>query len=326
MKAITYQRYGGPEVLKLTETLIPEPKPGEVLVKIRASSVNSWDWDMLTGKPRLYRLLFGLFKPKFQILGLDIAGIVEKTAADVSRFKTGDAVFGDISEVWGGFAEYCCVPEERLLHKPSGMSFIQAASMPHTGLLAWQALYNAGPIKPGARVLINGAGGGAGTFAIQLAKNDGAVVTAVDSGEKEGFLRDLGADHFMDYRKTDYTRTGDQYDLIVDTVAQLPPWRYAAILSPQGRFVMIGGRVKSILQLALLGRFFSRTGGKNLGLLVHKPNKNLHLLIKSFEAGKLTPVIDRVYPLEEVPLAMERMGAGMVRGKIIISISGDAGR
>jgi NADPH:quinone reductase-like Zn-dependent oxidoreductase len=220
MKAIVYTKYGSPDRLHLKEIQRPIPKPGEVLVKVYAASVNSWDWDMLKGKPFLVRVIGGLFKPRNQVLGADIAGKIELVGKNAAQFQKGDEVFGDIAGAgFGGFAEYVAVPEKLLAKKSSTMTFEQAAALPQAGFLALQGLRYKGTITHGQKLLINGAGGGVGTLALQYAKLMGAEVTCVDRSEKFDLLRSLRADHLIDYRVEDYTRNGYQYDRILDVIA-----------------------------------------------------------------------------------------------------------
>lgn len=314
MKAIVYTTYGGPEVLHLTDVEQPMPKDDEVLVKIIATSVNSWDWDLLRGKPYLYRLLFGLFKPKFKTLGADIAGIVEAVGKNVQQFKPGDEVMGDISDRWGGFAEYVCASATTLVLKPSTISFEQAAATPQAAVLAWQALHDKLQLKKGDNVLINGAGGGVGTFAVQLAKQLGAVVTAVDSEEKLSMLQSLGADHVIDYRKNDFTKNGLQYHLIIDVVANRSVSSYKRSLLPDGRGAIVGGTIPVLLGAALLGSFST----KKISLVVHKANKELERIKELIVAKKITPVIDTVYPLQQTAAAIQHVGEGRAKGKVVV--------
>lgn len=324
MKAVVFTEYGSPEVLQLKELEKPVPGDHEVLVKVHAASVNSWDWDLLRGKPRLFRLIFGLFKPKINILGCDISGTVSEVGRQVNHFQPGDEVFGDISTGrWGGFAEYACAREGELVKKPTDMTFDQAAALPQAGVLALQGLRDIRQIQPGDKILINGAGGGVGTFAIQIAKYLGAEVTAVDRGDKLDMLKSTGADHVMDYRLEDFTSTGKQYDLIIDVVAHRSVFDYQRALKQGGTFVMIGGSVSRMLQLLFLGTWISRTSGKKMSILPHKANKDLDYLIGLHEAGKVVPVIDRIFPLEEVPDALQYLGEGHVQGKLIITVAQD---
>lgn len=323
MKAVVYTKYGSPAVLQLQEIEKPIPKENEVLVKVYAASVNSWDWDLLKGKPFLVRIIGGLFKPRHKILGADIAGTVEAIGNDVKDFKPGDEVFGDIAgSGFGGFAEYVAVPEKLLAKKSQVMSFEQAASLPQAGLLALQGLRYKGTIKQGDEVLINGAGGGVGTIGLQYAKLLGAVVTCVDKAEKFDMLRSLGADYLIDYTKEDYTRNDKQYDRILDVIAHRSVSDYKRALKPHGIFAMIGGSMGGLLlQLMFIWPILSRFSNKKLGIMGYRPTrKDLEYLNQLFEEGKLIPVIDRTYPLQEVPGAFDYFSTGNIKGKIIITI------
>lgn len=320
MKAVVYTQFGLPDVLQLKEINKPQPKDDEVLIKVRASSINSWDWDLLRGRPFIFRLfLFGMLKPKLKILGADVAGVVERVGRNVKSFKEGDEVFGDLCEgSWGGFAEYVCANEKALALKSKQLSFAQAAALPQAGVLALQGLRLRGELHKGQKVLINGAGGGVGTLAIQMARSFGAEVTAVDKTEKLEMLRNTGADHVIDFTKEDFTQNGKQYDLILDVIAHHSIFDSGRALAPNGTYVMVGGLVSRILQLTLFGRFASKEG-KKLMLLMHQPNqKDLALLNEWFESGKVVPVIDQCYPLSKVPEAMHHFGQGDVKGKVVI--------
>jgi len=320
MKAIVYHTYGSPAVLKLEEVAKPTPKDDQVLIKIHAASVNSWDWDLLRGKPFLARM-DSPFKPKYKILGCDVAGQVEAVGKNVKQFQPGDAVFGDLSgSGWGGFAEYVCAQENALTLKPAAMTFAQAAAIPQAGVLALQGLRDQSQIQPGQKVLINGAGGGMGTFAIQLAKSWRAEVTGVDSTRKLAVMRTLGADHVIDYTQADFTQNGQRYDLILDAVAHRSLFDYKRALSPTGTLIIVGGSMGTIFQTLLLGTWFSKTGSQKLGLLIHQPNKDLALLIELFTAGKVVPVIGRTYPLAETAAAFYALGAGDAQGKLVITV------
>jgi len=320
MKAIVYHTYGSPAVLKLEEVAKPTPKDDQVLIKIHAASVNSWDWDLLRGKPFLARM-DSPFKPKYKILGCDVAGQVEAVGKNVKQFQPGDAVFGDLSGCgWGGFAEYVCAQENALTLKPAAMTFAQAAAIPQAGVLALQGLRDQSQIQPGQKVLINGAGGGMGTFAIQMAKFWGAEVTGVDSTRKLAVMRTLGADHVIDYTQADFTQNGQRYDLILDAVAHRSLFDYKRALSPTGTLIIVGGSMGTIFQTLLLGTWFSKTGSQKLGLLIHQPNKDLALLIELFTAGKVVPVIGRTYPLAETAAAFYALGAGDAQGKLVITV------
>lgn len=323
MKAIVYSKYGTPDVLGLQDVKQPATKSNEVLVKVFAASVNSWDWDLLKGHHALIRVIGGLRKPKHQVLGADIAGRVEAIGNEVKEFAIGDEVYGDIAERgFGGFAEYVCVPEKLLAKKSPAMTYEQAAALPQAGLLALQGLHYKGSIQPGQQILINGAGGGVGTLALQYAKSLGAEVTCVDKAAKFEMLRSLGADHLVDYLKDDYTRSGIQYDRILDVIAHRTVADYKRALKPGGTFAMIGGSMGGLLlQMMVLGKLLSRNG-KNVGIMGYRPNrKDLDFISRLFEEGKLVPVIDRCYALEDVPDAFRYFGTGDVKGKIVVSIS-----
>ena len=322
MKAIVYTKYGSPDVLQLKEVEKPIPKDDEVLIKVHAASINSWDWDMLTGRPLEYRLLSGLLKPtKTKILGCDIAGRIEAVGRDIKKFHPGDAVFGDLCEgFWGGFAEYVCARENELTLKPAGMTYEEAAATPQAGLLALQGLCDKRKIKPGQRILINGAGGGVGTFAIQMAKSFGADVTGVDSTGKLDMMSSLGAAHVIDYTQEDFTKNGKCYDLILDVKTDRSIFDYRRALSSNGIYVTVGGRSARILQLVFLGSLISMTGSKKLTLIMHKPNKDLNILNGLFESGKIKPVVDRCFPLCATAEAFQYFGEGHFKGKIVIAV------
>ena len=319
MKAMVYNKYGTTNVLNLKEVEIPALKQNEVLVKIHAVSVNSWDWDLLRGKPFLARL-GGLFKPKYKILGADIAGRVEAIGREVNHISVGDEVFGDISWCgWGGFAEYVSANAEALTLKPASMTFEEAAAIPQAGVLALQGLRDIGQIHQAKKVLINGAGGGVGTFALQIAKLYGAEVTCVDSKKKLDSLKSIGADHVIDYIEEDFTQKGQLYDLILDVVGTRSIFDYKRVLNRKGTYVMIGGSMSLILQLLLLGPMIYKTESKKMAILVHKPNKKDQNFLKElFVAGKLVPVIDRRYSLSQVGEAIHYLGEGHAKGKVVV--------
>ncbi len=269
MKAIVYTKYGPPDVLELKEVEKPTPEDNEVLVKVHAASVNSWDWDRLRGT---FQGRLGAFrKPKNKILGADIAGRVEAVGSNANQFQPGDEVFGDISGFrardWGGFAEYVCAREDLLALKPASMTFEEAAAVPQAGILALQGLRDKRQIQPGQNVLINGAGGGVGTFAVQIAKSFGAEVTGVDSARKLDMLRKIGSDHVIDYTKEVFTKSGKRYDLILDVVGSRLIFDYKRALSPKGIYVMVGGSTAQGLQAMLLGPWLSRSGNQQIGIL-----------------------------------------------------------
>ena len=321
MKAIIYEEYGTTDVLKLKEVIIPAPKDKEVLVKVHAASVNSWDWDLVRGKPFLTRM-GGLLKPKYSILGADISGRVEAIGSNVTHLMPGDEVFGDISWCgWGGFSEYVCVHEDALSSKPASMTFDQAAAIPQAAVLALQGLRKKGQITEGETVLLNGAGGGVGTFALQIAKLHGAEVTCVDSAEKLDMLRAYGADYVIDYTKEDFTQKKKSYDLILDVVGTRSIYDYKRVLNTNGTYVMVGGSLSLIMQLLCLGPLISKTEKKKMNILVHKPNKKDQDILKElFVAGKLVPVIDRRYKLNQVKEAIRYLGEGHAKGKVIVSV------
>ena len=285
MKAVAYTEKGPPAVFQIIKVEIPTPKDDEVLVKVHATSVNSWDWEHLRNKPSMVYLGKGS-DPRYKILGADIAGQVEAVGENVKQFQPGDEVFGDLCQSgWGGFAEYVSAREKSLTLKPASMTFEEAAAVPQAGLLALQGLSKRGQIQPGQKVLINGAGGGVGTFAVQIAKSFGAEVTGVDSTGKLDMIRSIGADHVIDYTKEDYTKRGQRYDLILDVVAYRSLIDYMRALRPGGGFVAIGGPWGRIYQLLFLGPLISVIWRKKMGILPLKPNKDLAILIDLIEAG-----------------------------------------
>ena len=321
MKAIVFERYGFPDVLEFKEVEKPAPRDDEVLVKVHAASVNSWDWELLRGTPFANRLTFGLRKPKIKTLGADMAGRVEAVGGRVKQFQPGDEVYGDLSACgWGGFAEYVCARENAVTLKPASMTFEQAAAVPQAASMALQGLRDKRQIQNGQKVLINGAGGGVGTFAVQIAKSFGAEVTGVDSAAKLELMRSLGADHVMDYTQEDYTKNGKCYDLILDVMAHRSISDYKRALSPEGIFVFVGGSVTLAFQLLFLGPWISMAGSRKYRILIAKPNKDLDFLKALFEAGKVVPVIDRRYPLAEVPEAIRYLGEGHTQGKVVITV------
>jgi len=323
MKAIVFTRYGPPDVLRLEEVPKPTPEDDQLLIRVHASSINSWDWELLNGKPFLNRLMYGLLKPKpgKQILGSDVAGTVEAVGRLVRRFRPGDEVFGDLWDHWGAFAEYVCAHETALEPKPAKSTFQEAAAVPQAGVLALQALRKAEQMQSGQKVLINGAGGGVGTFAIQLAKLSGADVTGVDASEKLSVVRSVGGDHVIDYAQEDFTATGDRYDLVIDCQNFRSMFEHKRALSPEGVYAMVGGSLPRACQLWLLSFCASLTGDRRrLRLVAEGPNKGLAELKELLESGKLVPVIDRTYDLTEVPAALRYFGEGHHKGKIAITV------
>ena len=320
MKAIAHDRYGSPDVLKLEEVEKPTPRDNEVLVKVHAVSLNGSDWEGLRGKP-LYARMGGLLSPGMTILGSDIAGRVEMVGRDVTQFQPGDEVFGEMTGYGGGFAEYACASEKLLARKPAWMTFEQAAAIPQGAVIALQGIRDKGQVQPGQKVLINGAGGSAGMFAVQLAKLYGAEVTGVDNTGKLDFMRSLGADHVIDYTRENFTKNGKQYDLILDLIAQRSAFAYARALSPNGSYFCVGGSVATFFQILLLGPWIRRTTGRKINILVVRRNRgDLLYAAELVEAGKVNPVIDRRYPLSEVPEALRYVGEGRAKGKVVIEV------
>jgi NADPH:quinone reductase-like Zn-dependent oxidoreductase len=320
VKAIIYTKYGGPEVLQLTEVEKPFPKDYEILVKIYAVSLNDWDDGLLRGD-FVNRMLNGLFKPKRKILGSDIAGRIEAVGKNITKFKIGDEVYGDLSASWGGFAEYVCANEKALALKPAGMSFEEAAAIPQAAMLAVQGLIDKGKIRPGIKLLINGAGGGVGTFGIQIAKQYGVEVTGVDNTGKLEMMRSLGFDHVIDYTKDDFTKNGKRYDLILDVKTNRSMFNYARALNRNGLYVTVGGSIGRLLQVLIFSPWFSLINKKHLRIVALKTNKDLLYMNELYEAGKMKPVIDGPYKLNEVPETFRIFRRGEHKGKIVITIA-----
>lgn len=319
MRAIIYHKYGTPDVLKLEEVEKPVPGDDEILIKVYAVSINDWDQGLLNGD-FINRMLNGLMKPKRKILGSDIAGRIEAVGKNVTLFKPGDEVYGDLSGRWGGFAEYVCASENALALKPPTMSFAQAAAIPQAAMLAVQGLIDKGKIKEGQKLLINGAGGGVGTFGIQIAKLYGVEVTGVDSTGKLDMLRSMGFDHVIDYTKEDFTKNGKHYDLILDVKTNRSMFIYARALSPNGVYVTVGGSISRLLQALLLAPWIRMIYKKYIRIVALKTNKDLAYMNKLFESGKVKPMIDGPYKLDEVPASFRLFGKGEHKGKVVIII------
>ncbi|MHA2143306.1 MAG: NAD(P)-dependent alcohol dehydrogenase [Candidatus Thorarchaeota archaeon] len=331
MKAIVCTEYGSPDVLQLKEVENPTPKDNEVVAKVHAASLNAADFETLRGVP-IVRIASPR-KPMYKILGSDIAGRVEVVGKSVRQFQPGDEIWGDLSaHGFGTFAEYVCVPESALRLKPASMTFEEAATVPTAAVVALQNLLagpslpspflsDKGQIQPGQKVLINGAGGGVGTFAVQIAKSFGAEVTGVDSARKLDMLRSIGADHVIDYTQEDFVKSGQRYDLILDVVAHRSIFACKRALGPNGIYAFVGGSTAAIFQAFLLGPLISMTGSRRMGIRMWEPNKkeDLDFLQELFEAGKVVPVIDRRYRLSEVPEAMRYLEEGHVLGKLVIT-------
>lgn len=316
MKAMVYRRYGGPEVLELVELPRPTPGPTEVLIEVVASSLNRSDWESLTGRP-MYARINGVFRPRKPILGTDVAGRVIDVGEAVTSFRPGDEVLADTMFHGGGtFAEYVSVPQSApLIAKPPQLSFAEASTLPQSGAIAFEGIVD--KVAAGHRVLINGAGGGTGAFAIQLAKAAGAHVTGVDNGSKQEFMRQVGADEVIDYRSSDYTRDG-KYDLILDLVCERSMFSIRRAVAPGGSYSVAGGTVPSILSASTLGKLLS-TGGRHLGVLMVRSNKEDLGEIAGMVADRsLRTFIDRSYTLEGVPEALTEVGAGRALGKLVI--------
>lgn len=306
--------------MKCEEVRKPVPTEKQVLVKIFAASVNSWDWDLLHGKPYIVRI-GGMAKPQYTILGADIAGVVEAVGDKVTKFKPGDEVCGDLCESgWGGFAEYACANENALVYKPGNISMEEAAAIPQAGVMAWLGVHRYGSLKPGQKVLMNGAGGGVGSFVIQLAKLCGAEITGVDHSRKFEFMKSLGADYTIDYTNTDFTRLNERYDLLLDIVCNRSINQYRNVLNKHGKHFVIGGKITNVFKVMLLGSLLSKTGTKTTGILVHKPNKHLENILQLVKEAKLKVCIDEVYPLSSVAQAIQRIGDGNVMGKVVVKI------
>jgi NADPH:quinone reductase-like Zn-dependent oxidoreductase len=322
MKAIVYNKYGPPDVLQLIEIEKPIPKDKQVLVKVHAASLNYGNLVLLKGEPYLARLAFGLTKPKYPIPGGDIAGRIEAVGKDVKQFQPGDEVFGDLSSCgWGGFAEYVTVPESALALKPANLSFEEAAAVPMAAVTALQAIRDKGKIRSGQKVLINGASGGVGTFAVQIAKSFGAEVTAVCSTRNVNNARVIGADHAIDYTRDDFTKRTQRYDLILGVNGSKPISAYKRTLHPNGIFVHVGGSGSQMFQTMFLGPWISLTGSRKMSSFLQRQNqKDLVFMKELIESGKVKPVIDRSYKLSEVPEAFRYFEEGHAQGKVVITV------
>jgi NADPH:quinone reductase-like Zn-dependent oxidoreductase len=323
MRAITFYEYGAPSVLHVEERADPMPGPRQVLVRVRACSMNAADWHILRASPFLARFAVGLFKPRLNVLGCDLAGIVEAVGAEVTRFRVGEAVMGELgSSGWGAFAERLCAPEDVLVLKPSNLTFQEAAAAPLAGVTALQALRRAGRLQAGERVLINGASGGVGTFAVQLAKVLGGHVTAVCSSRNVELARSLGADEVIDYTQTDFTRAPARYALIVAANGYHPLRDYVRSLAPRGRFLMTGGAGKQMAEALLWGPILSMLSGKRVGVVSMKSNReDLEFLRERLADGSVRSVIDRSYPFEKIPEALAYLEEGHAQGKVVIEVS-----
>jgi len=322
MKAIVYTKYGSPDVLHLEEVAKPAPKDNEVLVKIHAAAVTPGDLIVMKGA-LVTRFFSGLLEPKYKIPGKEMAGRVESVGVNVTQFKPGDDVFGDLYVCGlGAFAEYVCVPEDAIALNPANLSFEEAAAVAESAIVALQGLRDKGKIQSGQKVLINGASGGVGTFAVQIAKTFGAVVTAVCSTRNLAMARSIGADYVIDYTQEDFTQNGQHYDLILAANGYHPISDYKRALSPNGIYVMTGGSGPQLVEVMLQGPWISMTGSKKMTNMVLKPNKKDLVFMKELiETSKVKPVIDRCYPLSETADALRYLEEGHVRGKVVISMT-----
>ncbi|HET9517877.1 MAG TPA: NAD(P)-dependent alcohol dehydrogenase [Actinoplanes sp.] len=317
MRAVVYDRYGPPDVLRVEDVPMPTPAAGQVLVKVAATSVNLSDWETLRGSP-LYARIGGLRSPARRTLGSDIAGWVEAVGPGVTRFRPGDEVYGDNLALKGGFAQYATAPESVLAHKPAALTFAAASTIPQAGAIAWQGVDGAGA---GHRVLVNGAGGGSGSFAIQLAKQLGAHVTGVDNAGKLAFMRSVGADEVIDYRSDDFTR-GDPYDLVLDLVAHRSVFAYRRSLAPGGRYRCVGGSVGTLLRVLTIGSAAGLLTNRRLGVLaVRQGPAHFGPVADRCAAGDVTVHIDRTFTLDEVPEALTRVGDGHALGKVVVRMT-----
>ncbi len=325
MRAIVYERYGPPDRLELRDVEMPAVRDDSVLIRVHATSVNRSDWETLTGRPAYVRIGgAGFLKPKVPILGTDVAGRVEAVGKDVTLFQAGDAVFGDI--MWHGgraFAEYVRVPESApIVLKPESVSFDDAAALPQAGLLALQGLRSKGEVEPGQHVMINGAGGGSGTFAVQMAKSRGAEVTGVDGTPKLDGMRSIGADHVIDYTRENFTKSGHRYDRILDFAGHRSIFAYRRALRPDGIYSIVGGSAPRMLQALAVGSLISKTGSRRMGVLMARPNKeDLARLATLVETGELTPIVHRHFELSEVPEALRYLAEERAVGKLVITVA-----
>lgn len=321
MRALVYHAYGPPDVLSVQEIPIPEPGPGEVRIRVKAVSLNASDCEFLRAKP-VYVRTWGLTRPRFEVLGSDIAGVVEALGKDVTEFREGDEVFGDVLYRWGGFAEFVCAPVNALLKKPAGLSFEQVAAIPQASTVALQGHNWKRPLARGERVLVNGAGGSAGTFALQLARRLGAAeVIGVDHTSKLERMKELGATRVVDYTQEDYTRVAGPCDRILDLVGSRSLLSARSALSENGIYTIVGGPMGRIIAAAFLGPLLSAVSGKKTGMLMHKQNaSDIGHMVRLCETGEVSVVIDRTYPLEQGAEAFRQLCEGRVFGKVVVTV------
>ncbi len=323
MKAIVFEKYGLPEkVLICKEVAKPIPKENKVLIKIQATAVNDYDWSLVRGKPYLFRLMYGLSKPKYRIPGMELSGTVEDIGSNVQKLKVGDEVFGDISKYgFGTFAEYISINENAVIKKPNELSFEAAVAIPHASTLAIQALRDIGEIKEGQKILINGGGGGVGTIGLQVAKLNNCEVTGVDSREKLDLMTSLGFDHVIDYKKVNFTKTGEQYDIILDCKTNKSTFSYLRALKLNGKYVTIGGNLFNLIRVLFWGKLVPIFSTKKLQILSLKPNEGLDYICELLKQNKIKPEIDGPYPIEDTPRLIQYFGDGKHKGKIVIKMS-----
>ena len=316
VKAVVYDRYGSPDVLHVDDVPVPSPAAGQVRIRVDATSVNLSDWECLRGSPA-YARIGGLRHPARRTLGSDIAGVVDEVGEGVTRFRSGDEVYGDNLALKGGFAEYALAPESALAHKPAQLTFAEASTIPQAGAIALERTTRA---VAGSRVLINGAGGGSGSFAIQLAKRHGAQVTGVDNAAKQDFMRSVGADDVIDYRRNDFTKTAQPYDLILDLVAHRSVFAYRRALASGGRYRCVGGSVRALLRVLTVGSVVGRLSGRSIGVLAVKEGPaHFEPLAELCVAGEIRIHIDRTFTLDEVPAALAHAGEGRALGKVVVT-------
>ncbi|GAB4197762.1 MAG: NAD(P)-dependent alcohol dehydrogenase [Wenzhouxiangellaceae bacterium] len=322
MKAYRLHRYGSVDHLQLTDVEQPTPAADEVLIKVKATAINDWDWGLVNGSPFYIRLFSGLLKPRIEIIGVDISGEVVAVGERVTTLQPGDPVYGDLSSCgFGGFAEWVCAPEAELTLKPDNLSHVQAAAIPHAAALAWQSLSQLAGLRAGQRLLVNGAGGGVGALAVQMARLMGVdQVVGVDSADKAETMQAAGYSRTIDYREHDFTRLNDRYDVILDTKTNRPPRAYLRALKQGGVYVTVGGQSRRLIQLLLAAPLLRRITGKRLRILGLQPNQGLNTITPWLESGELMPVIDGPYPWSELPDALRRFGAGRHQGKVVIAV------
>jgi NADPH:quinone reductase-like Zn-dependent oxidoreductase len=323
MKAVVRHIYGSPDVLQVADINMPSVADDEVLVRIRAAGVNMADMDYLLGRPKVARLGTGLRNPKHTRLGLDVAGHVEAVGNNATTFQPGDEVFGDLTEYgFGAFAEYVCAPEAAFALKPANLTFEEAATVPQSAVMALQGVRSRRPIQPGEKVLINGAGGGVGPFAVQMAKSFGAEVTGVDLPAKLDLIRSVGADHVIDYTRDDFTRSGQRYDRILDIAGGHTIFEFRRALEPKGIYTAIPGSITQLFQTMIVGPLISLFGSRQMGMLMWKPFKqeDVAFVRELIEADKVSPIIDRRFPLQDVADALRYQEEGRNQGKLVLTV------